>query len=217
MADTANRLENTKFVFGAVLPLLASWVGTILAFYFSKDNFLAATQSVTDLAKTVTATDKLRAIPVREKMRPVNLIECEAVATGAEDLSKLADLLTRFDKVERMLIVEAKASPVVRYLIYKSIVNEYISQLAQQKAPMPAGKTAASVTLKDLLAWDPKKTEMFSGTFGVVGENATLADAKAQMDKIDKCNDVLVTKNGVKTEPILGWITDNTIAENARV
>ena len=41
-----DRFERLKFVTATVLPVIASWVGTIMAFYFSKENFMAATQSV---------------------------------------------------------------------------------------------------------------------------------------------------------------------------
>ena len=60
LAPAEESLDTAKFVFGAALPLLASWVGTILAYYFSKDNFMAATQSVTQLARTVSGIEKLR-------------------------------------------------------------------------------------------------------------------------------------------------------------
>src|SRR5215470_1127822 len=57
--------EKIKYVSATILPLLASWVGTILAFYFSKENLVAATQSVTDLTKALGGMDKLKAISVR--------------------------------------------------------------------------------------------------------------------------------------------------------
>ncbi|MBV8376475.1 MAG: hypothetical protein JO279_05670 [Verrucomicrobia bacterium] len=69
------QLDTAKFVFGAVLPLLASWVGTILAYYFSKENFALATQSVSALASTITGADRLQSISVRDKMRPLASIK----------------------------------------------------------------------------------------------------------------------------------------------
>jgi len=87
------RAETTKYVFGTLLPLLGTWVGTILAYYFSMENLAAATQSVTDLAKTVTAMDKLRAVLVRDKMRPLAKSIIETVKPGDETNVKLVDLL----------------------------------------------------------------------------------------------------------------------------
>jgi|GEM_PF-4378388 len=37
------------------------------------------------------------------------------------------------------------------------------------------------------------------------------------MERIDKCGDVFITKNGRKDEAILSWITDNAILENSKV
>jgi hypothetical protein len=36
------------------------------------------------------------------------------------------------------------------------------------------------------------------------------------MDR-DKCGDIFVTQTGNSSEPIIGWITDNTIMENAKI
>src|SRR5262249_1611345 len=65
---SGNTEESAKTVLTSVLPLLGSWVGTILAFYFSKENFEAATRSVTELAKQITPQEKLQSTPVRDKM-----------------------------------------------------------------------------------------------------------------------------------------------------
>src|SRR5712691_1865567 len=61
---TKDALEAAKYVFAAVLPLLGTWVGTVLAHYFQKENLAAATQSISDLASKVAGTDKLQSILV---------------------------------------------------------------------------------------------------------------------------------------------------------
>ena len=40
-------------VLSTVLPVIGTWIGTILAFYFGKENFETAAKSVGDLAKQV--------------------------------------------------------------------------------------------------------------------------------------------------------------------
>jgi hypothetical protein len=177
---------------------------------------MAATQSVAELARSVSGVERLRSILVTQKMRPVGQIEFEVLPPGQEDSVVLADLLKRFDK-ERVLFVGTKASPIVRYLIYRANINEYLSLLGRDSTKLPAGKTLAQVTLKDLLESNASQAAFFTSCFGFVSETATLADAKLVLDNIPKCGDVFVTKSGNRSEPILGWITDNTIAENARV
>jgi len=47
---------SAKEVFNSLLPMFGTWVGTLLAFYFSKDNFEAATRSVTNMAGKISET-----------------------------------------------------------------------------------------------------------------------------------------------------------------
>ena len=206
--------ERVKYVSATILPLLASWVGTILAFYFSKENFVAATQSVTDLSKTIAGMDKLKAIPVRDKMRSLSAMTVEQVPTGDESKRKLSDLLKKYSTTERIIILDDKN--VVRFLIYKSMVERYLSRFATGAAAPPHGRKIEDLTLKDLLDSDAQMKQLFEHSFGFVAAKATLGDAKQEMDR-DKCGDIFVTQTGNSSEPIIGWITDNTIMENAKI
>lgn len=207
--------ERVKYVFATILPLLASWVGTILAFYFSKENFIAATQSVSDLSKTIAGMDKLKAIPVRDKMKPLSAITFEQVPMGDEPKRKLSDLLNKYSIIERIIILDEKS--VVRFLIYKSMIERYLSKIATGAAATPSGSTIQDLSLKDLLDSDAQMRRLFEQSFGFVPASATLGDAKQVMDKVDRCNDVFVTPTGSPSEPIIGWVTDNTIIENAKI
>jgi hypothetical protein len=216
LAPTDQKLETAKLVFTAALPLLASWVGTILSHYFSKENVAAATESIARLAE-VSGIEKLRKIPAKDTMRPLRDIKLLKVPAGSEDQFKLTDLLTHFAQVDRMLLVESETNPVVNWLVYKALVNEYISATARQAKPLPAGRTGvADLTLQDLVSNADKK-EMFKSSFGFVRESATLAEAKARMDAVPQCRDVFVTPTGSPKEGIVGWVTDNRIIENSRV
>src|SRR5829696_2303043 len=52
------RAETSRLVFSSVLPLPGTWVGTVLAFYFARENLAAATESTLRLAGI--ETDRLR-------------------------------------------------------------------------------------------------------------------------------------------------------------
>lgn len=214
---TANvdRFDRIKFVMATILPVLASWVGTIMAFYFSKENFLAATQSVTELTKSITGAEKLKSISVADTMRSRDKITFEQIPPGQESATKLGDLETKYSSLERILIMDQNF--VMRYLIYKSMIDRYLSGVATGAVTLPQGTKSTELTLKDLLSWDPQTKTMFEKSFGFVGSNATLADAKLVMDNIEKCGDVFVTQTGKANEPVLGWVTDNAIAENSKV
>src|SRR5436190_11861000 len=64
---TANAISG---IFDKLLPLLGTWIGTVTAYYFSKENLAAATSSVSAMARHLTSDDKLRATPAKDKMIP---------------------------------------------------------------------------------------------------------------------------------------------------
>jgi len=214
-SSTEPLFDRIKYVSATILPLLASWVGTILAFYFSKENLAAATQSVTELSKTLSSLDKLKSFPVSQKMRPFSAITFEQIDAGNEDKENLIALLKKFARFERIIILDSHN--VVRLLVYRSIVERYISQVATGASAPASGHNLDQLTLKDLITSSADMQQLITGSFGFVAQSATLADAKQVMDKIRNCGDVFVTQTGQPTEPLLGWVTDNLIAENSTV
>ncbi len=66
LAAADARPDATNDVFNALLPLLGTWVGTVLAFYFSRENFKSAQESVRHLAERLTPQERLRRVPVAE-------------------------------------------------------------------------------------------------------------------------------------------------------
>ena len=217
-AFSPKTLEAAKYVFSSVLPLIGAWVGTLLAYYFSKENFEAATKSVTDLARELGGMEKLRSIPAREKMRPLKDITFATVRKGTEDQCKLADLLSKFARLDRIPILDDQNCIV--YLLYKHMIHQFLTSVALDPAKLPSSKKITDLTLKHFLDSDPNLGKLLQQSFGFVAENATLADAKREMEAVSKttpCNDVFVTQTGKQVEPIIGWITDNKIAENLKV
>src|SRR5262249_32674788 len=157
-----------KLVFAAVLPLLASWVGTILAFYFSKENFLAAAQTVNKMALDVSGLERLKTISAREKMRPLAAITYEQVQRLSDEKKRITELLMKFASFERMLILDQ--NNVFRYLIYRSMVDRYLASFTLGHA-LPAGiASSADLTLKHLVDSDPKLKDLFQNAVGFVPE-----------------------------------------------
>src|SRR5436853_1792917 len=56
--------DMAKYILATVLPVVAGWVGIVLAFYYGKENFEAGSRSITDAAKALTSKDKLAATVV---------------------------------------------------------------------------------------------------------------------------------------------------------
>jgi hypothetical protein len=198
-------------VLNSVLPLLGTWVGTILAYYFSKENFEAATKSVTDLAKQITPQEKLKSVLAKDKMIPRSQMLFKSLPTDKLKLGEMLSELEQAKKGNRIPVLGNKGEPM--YIVHRSIIDNFLSSLAL------GGKTAAEIrtlTLQDLLDQNEKMKAM-AQSFGVIGQDATLADAMDIMGKIHDCQDVFVTRTGAKDEPVLGWITNVIVQDNAKI
>jgi hypothetical protein len=219
-------LETAKYVFAAVLPLLGTWVGTVLAHYFQKENLNAATQSITTLVSKVTGNEKLQSIPVKNVMiRPDKIETLPDPLLNKDDkdisLSELTKHLREGTKRDRLPIFKhnQKTGPAERVL-HRSIVEKFIAQKAVENPPT---KPIDQLTLEDLMN-DRTLGAVVRGSFGLVKADGTLADAKSEMDKASaalgsagNCYDVFVTDTGKPDEIVIGWITNDIINENAKV
>jgi len=225
-----------KEIFNALLPVFGTWVGTLLAFYFSKENFEAASKAVADLAKTVSGADRLQSVAVKDVMIKTNQIETlpnDYIGKKVKDdnkdilLSKLVEhLKTPGVNKDRLPLFKDKQGTYQKTgaavgVVHLSTIQGFISN----KDLHPADRRAEDLTLDDLITAKYYKS-VFENSFGSVPEDATLGRAKTAMDnlsqKIDKeikagCYDVFVTKTGDGKEPVLGWITNYFITEEAWV
>lgn len=235
--DANKALETAKFVFGAILPLLGTWVGAVLAHYFQKESLAAANQSITDLAKTVSNAGKLASLPVKDFMiGPGKMVTLPPDLQGKQDseipLKKVSDHLKNTTRDRLPLFADNKGSGVVRNVVHLSKIEKYLADKvlntpAAPAVPAPpvapaAGQNIAALTLADLLK-DVQPALTFKN-FSFVKESATLADAKAAMDSMTStpgvpgnCYDIFVTATGSPSETVLGWITNDIINENAKI
>jgi hypothetical protein len=98
-------------------------------------------------------------------------------------------------------------------VVHRSTIDRFIAKAAA------AGKVAAelqALTLNDLMT-DPEFNAKLETSFAVVPQTATLADAKRAMESTPWCQDTFVTRDGARTEPIIGWITNVIIEANSQV
>lgn len=207
-----------NMVFNALVPLLGTWVGTVIAFYFSSANYQAATQNVKDLYKQLTPDQRLASTAVtsamirRADMEVIQLTpganENNMDAAGNFPLQRLIDMLhgdQGEQPVSRIPILDR--SDVVLYVLHESVIYEYA---AVAGPPPPADRS-----LRTFLD-DQDRRDFVTNTKAFVAVSGTLADAKAAMDKVKSCQDVFVTQSGQPTEPVLGWLTNVTILDKAK-
>ena len=206
-ATPAGRPEATRLVFTSVLPLLGTWVGTVLAFYFARENLQAATES------TLRLTRRQEPItPVQQVMIPKNEIESYKLtpgeAVGAVSLSRLYNQMQASDRHRLPILNESDA---VLYVVHDSTIARFATSVNKDVNTDPSDDSNQfTETINDLLQNDGLRKAIEA--IGFVGPNASIADARAAMGSVDGCNDVFVTTNGQNGDPIIGWLTNTDLA-----
>lgn len=203
VTNTPARALNGQWVLGTVLPVIGTWVGTILAFYFGKANF----ESAANFARQLTPQDKLRVIPVKTKWIPRDAMFFKTAPIDALKISAVLDEMDKLNKGDRLPVLTDKF--VANYVIHRSELDQYIATKARKNVP-----GTADLTFGDFFKECPDREKMFATSFGTVKSDATLADAQVAMQQTKNCEDVFVTADGTPAGEVLGWITDNIIQAN---
>jgi len=195
-----------NLVLTSVLPLIGTWVGTVLAFYFSKASLETATQSVATIARQLSPEDKLKSKPVKEAMIARAQMHIEQPGFN------LRAALTWLTAENRGRVPVLDANDLPQFVVHRSVIDQFLAKNALAAHPVDPN----TLTLTELLA-DTDLGPQIRDSFGLVAENATLGDAKTSMDASQFRQDVFITKTGMRTEPVLGWITNIILEDNSRV
>jgi hypothetical protein len=209
----ATPFKDVEDVLSMLLPVIGAWVGTVLAYYFSKENFESAAQNTKELVG-LRSDEKLRSIAARDAMIPIDKAT-KLVLEMAENQVKLkADIIDRLlskpgsEERNRLPIVDPQGRP--KYIAHRSTIDKFIVRAVS------VGKMLPDLTLQDLLD-DPVFKEVLVKGFNTLRETSSLADAKALIDRVPICLDVFVTEDGTPTTKVLGWLTNVIILERSRV
>jgi predicted transcriptional regulator len=169
----------------------------VLAYYFSRENFEAASKSTQQSVGLFAPEEKLRSIPVADVM--------------TKDIYKISDLNAMLTKVlsdlqskniKRVPILKQNGS--LHALLYLEGIISYMFEIPEADR--------SKKTIDNLLTEKPGLMQKPA----FVGETATLADAKAAMEKVRLCKVVFVTKDGSENDPIFGLLTNTDIAKYSR-
>lgn len=191
--------ENAIIIVNIILPVISSWVGTILAFYFGRENFEAANQQVRELVRRLTPEERADA-PVSSIMRRFTDTVYIKIQQGEDDQNiQLKDIRAKFGgNISRLLIIDANERP--KYMLHESSIDKYIASMDGNEED-----TLATFIAKQ------KNAEFEFGLnkgFVVVSEGTTIAIAKRKMEEIPSCQDIFITKGGSPSEPVTGWISN---------
>jgi hypothetical protein len=204
-------------VFNVLSPLFATWVGTILTVYFTRENFKEANEAVNRIVDRLTPEQRLAQTPVRQAMKRRSSIKALQLKEGEDEKAILVGDLTALvgEGYSRVLIFTPRGT--IKYVIHESTLNRFIADQSRlaEAGQAPAGSPSAA-GLTELLshqAGDQTIGEI-AKRFVFVKEDATLADACAAMLAVKDCEDVFVTKNGKTDEPVLGRLTNSDITRD---
>ncbi|MFN3753698.1 CBS domain-containing protein [Flavobacterium sp.] len=175
-------------LFSLLVPLISTWIGTLLAFYFGKENFEAATKSYHEIIDKLTP-DLLDDVLVKQVMiDKFTMVSIEATNPMITkfDPKALSDFLDSIKK-SRLPVFE---NDKIKCLIHKSILSEELLKATQAK------------TLADFI-----NSNKIVEAFETINENKKIEDAiKIMKDKNFK--DLIVVDNA---DVVVGWLTDKQV------
>lgn len=220
-----SKFAQVKELFAVLLPVIGTWVGTVLAYYFSKENFEAASRSVNELVGRVISTDeKLQELKVSDIMlQPKDFTPMIVENHEAYQKTKILELLNLMAKTssERIPFLE-KGTLKFIFLIYRTTVERFL--LGYRNGVIKLKDSAKTedkdLTIKDMFDSDFQLAKEISAVTSIgifLPVSATLAQARQKMQDNTLCQDVFITKTGSKDEAVEGWITDYIIIEKAEL
>jgi hypothetical protein len=198
--------DSADKVFSAIIPLFGTWVGTVLAFYFSKENFESASRSLHQAIASLSDDEKLKAKPIKEAMiarAKMSVIVMQGDDDRSVDLPSLQSKLG--PNITRIPVLNANES--VRYVLHESLIYKFVSEKSGAGAFDPKQFSLADLVSHATIG--PQLT-----LYGIIRIDGTLADAKQAMEKIPGAQDVFVTQSGTKSDPVQGWLTNVDITKN---
>jgi hypothetical protein len=190
----------SQVVFNALLPLLGTWVGTVLAYYFSRKNFESASQSVERMV-TLTVDQRLGELSVEKEMLRPDQITMHQISAGKNPRDiPLSEIRSKLGgKITRMPIVDDQG--VARFILHQSSLFKYVADRA-----LEGRSNIQQLTLQDLI--DDAEIKDWVTNIVYVPERASVGDAKKKMEEQPRCQDLIVTMTGRKDEPMRGWMTN---------
>ncbi|MCB9233492.1 MAG: hypothetical protein H6581_17680 [Bacteroidia bacterium] len=175
--------------FNALLPMFATWIGTILAFYFGSKNFESASRQSMQLFN-------------RLSPEVLDDIQVDQIMIGrktmiARDISvlnpmKVADVVKDWDNLDksRLPILQEE---VIAYIAHISLLRKALSEAPEQ-------------TFEQLLAKPAYADKMKPGI--KVRKGTPLEKVRAEMKTKPEVKDVFVEDEAGK---LVGWLTDTLI------
>jgi hypothetical protein len=197
--------DAAKNLLTILLPVLGTWVGTVLAFYFARENLEAAAEAT---ASTLRLTGRAGGQPVTGVM----LQEADWITFDVPEGTQISDVkisdlraqMSKDDPPSRRLPIRDPKRAVL-FVIHDSTLNAFADAKKLNSDEMEG------MTLGALLG-DAKFKQLIEA-IGFVSQTAEISEARLVMRSIDNCNDVFVTPTGKHDERAIGGLTNTQLAE----
>lgn len=192
-----NDKENTMTIFNMVLPVFASWVGTVLAFYFGRENFESANNQVRKIIEHLSPEERLDN-PVKNIMRSKSqIITCPTIEENLITIKKyLSD-----NSASRLIVMD---NEVVKYIIHTSSIDRYIAE---------GGVSQNS--LREFIDVEGKSNRQYGpgNGFITVHQSKKIKEIKEIMLQNKSIQDVIITEDGSSNSAMLGWVSNIRISK----
>ena len=156
---------SVKDILGILLPVMSAWAGTVIAFYFGRENFESASKSSAALVRQLTSEEKLKSVAVKDVMISIGKAVTFTLDKPEKDVKLKSDLidakLEKEDK-ERLPILDAQGC--IKYMVHRSLLDKFIVQEVAK-----GQKKAEDLTLQDMLDNDKYK-DVLTGSFKTLPE-----------------------------------------------
>jgi hypothetical protein len=190
-------------IFHIVLPVFASWVGTILAFYYGKeysDSTNMHNIEFIEKFKTL-SVDEIKKKSVKDIMRNINDTQYFRIPLGKnEEEIKLSDVVIKFSEIiTRLPILNSDYS--ARYMIHINNINKFYRDRKEN---------GDEITLLDFInsSKDQGIEYGINKGFVLVTDKMSLGEAKKIMETNSPCQDIFINESGNEDGPINGWISN---------
>lgn len=193
--------RTAQLVFSSILPLLGTWVGAVLAFYFSRDNLQAASATTLDAVRAaggLTADTMASTLMIRlSDIAPLAVVADE---TAGRQL-RLLDLADQMRAAGQSRMPVLTSSNTALYVVHAADVDRFT---------VAAGSLDPSGTLEQLLI-DPVIGSRLT-SFVTVPPDSTVGQVRMRLQQVRDARDVFVTQDGQPSGTVLGWLTSTDLA-----
>lgn len=209
LLESNDKAASAQSVFNTTLPLIGTWVGTVLAFYFTSHNFDAAAKNAREMVNQLTPKEKLQSIIVKDVWIPMENATTLTLDKDAENgVNLMTKMIAKLEKKDYQRLPILDMDGRVKYVVHRSLIDRFVVQCVRDK------KDPQTLTLANMLE-DEDLKKVLTGSFKTLRATSNLAEAKEFIDKIETCQDVFATEDGTAKTKALGWVTNVIVGEQA--